>query len=125
MDARIVERALQTAEIEIAPLAFMRGRTLANAAIILDEAQNTTAMQMKMLLTRLGENSRMMITGDPSQVDLPPGQTSGLAEAVRLLENVEGIGHVAFTAADVVRHELVARIVEAYDKAAARQRERP
>ncbi|HVU41965.1 MAG: PhoH family protein [Xanthobacteraceae bacterium] len=125
MDARIVERALQTTEIEIAPLAFMRGRTLANAAIILDEAQNTTAMQMKMLLTRLGENSRMMVTGDPSQVDLPPGQTSGLADAVRLLENVEGIGHVAFTAADVIRHELVARIVNAYDKAAARKRERP
>jgi len=122
MDARIVERALQTAEIEIAPLAFMRGRTLSNAAIILDEAQNTTAMQMKMLLTRLGENSRMMVTGDPSQVDLPPGQTSGLADAVRLLENIEGIGHVAFTAADVVRHELVGRIVAAYDKAAARKR---
>ena len=96
MDARIVERALQTTEIEIAPLAFMRGRTLSNAAIILDEAQNTTAMQMKMLLTRLGENSRMVVTGDPSQVDLPPGQTSGLADAVRLLEGVEGIGHVSF-----------------------------
>ncbi len=125
MDARIVERALQTTEIEIAPLAFMRGRTLSNAAIILDEAQNTTTMQMKMLLTRLGENSRMMVTGDPSQVDLPPGQTSGLAEAVRLLEGVDGIGHVAFTAADVIRHELVARIVEAYDRAAAGKRERP
>jgi len=125
MDARIVERALQTTEIEIAPLAFMRGRTLSNAAIILDEAQNTTAMQMKMLLTRLGENSRMMVTGDPSQVDLPPGQTSGLADAVRLLQNIEGIGYVAFTAADVIRHELVARIVEAYDKAAERKRERP
>ena len=125
MDARIVERALQTTEIEIAPLAFMRGRTLSNAAVILDEAQNTTAMQMKMLLTRLGENSRMIVTGDPSQVDLPPGQTSGLADAVRLLENIEGIGHVAFTAADVIRHELVARIVDAYDKAAARKRERP
>ncbi len=125
MDARIVERALQTTEIEIAPLAFMRGRTLSNAAIILDEAQNTTAMQMKMLLTRLGENSRMVVTGDPSQVDLPPGQTSGLSEAVRLLDGIEGIGHVAFTAADVIRHELVARIVEAYDKAAAAKRERP
>ena len=124
MDARIVERALQTTEIEIAPLAFMRGRTLSNAAVILDEAQNTTAMQMKMLLTRLGENSRMVVTGDPSQVDLPPGQTSGLAEAVRLLEGVEGIGHVTFTAADVIRHELVARIVEAYDKADAAKRER-
>jgi phosphate starvation-inducible protein PhoH and related proteins len=124
MDARIVERALQTTEIEIAPLAFMRGRTLSNAAIILDEAQNTTAMQMKMLLTRLGENSRMVVNGDPSQVDLPPGQTSGLAEAVRLLEGIDGIAHIAFTAADVIRHELVARIVEAYDKAAAAKRER-
>jgi phosphate starvation-inducible PhoH-like protein len=117
MDARIVERALQGGEIEIAPLAFMRGRTLSNAAIILDEAQNTTSMQMKMFLTRLGENSHMIVTGDPSQVDLPPGQTSGLAEAVRLLSDVEGVGHVAFTAADVIRHELVARIVEAYDNA--------
>ena len=124
MDARIVERALQTTEIEIAPLAFMRGRTLSNAAVILDEAQNTTSMQMKMMLTRLGENSRMVVTGDPSQVDLPPGQTSGLAEAVRLLEGIDGIGHVAFTAADVIRHELVTRIVEAYDRA-ARKRERP
>jgi phosphate starvation-inducible PhoH-like protein len=103
----------------------MRGRTLANAAVILDEAQNTTAMQMKMLLTRLGENSRMIVTGDPSQVDLPPGQTSGLADAVRLLEGIEGIGHVRFTSADVIRHELVARIVEAYDAAAAHKRERP
>jgi phosphate starvation-inducible PhoH-like protein len=81
-------------------------------------------MQMKMMLTRLGENSRMVVTGDPSQVDLPSGQTSGLAEAVRLLDGVEGIGHVPFTSADVIRHELVARIVEAYDKAASRQRER-
>jgi len=118
MDPRIVERALQSGEIEIAPLAFMRGRTLANAAVILDEAQNTTSMQMKMFLTRLGENSRMIVTGDPSQVDLPFGQTSGLAEAVRLLANVEGIGHVVFTAADVIRHELVTRIVEAYDRVA-------
>ena len=111
---------MQTGEIEIAPLAFMRGRTLSNAVVILDEAQNTTAMQMKMFLTRLGENSRMIVTGDPSQVDLPPGQISGLAEAMRLLDGVEGIGHVAFTAEDVVRHELVARIVAAYDKADAR-----
>jgi phosphate starvation-inducible protein PhoH and related proteins len=122
MDARIVERALQTGEIEIAPLAFMRGRTLTNAVIILDEAQNTTSMQMKMFLTRLGENSRMIVTGDPSQVDLPPGQASGLAEAVRLLDGVEGIGHSAFTAADVIRHELVGRIVAAYDKESARKR---
>jgi phosphate starvation-inducible protein PhoH and related proteins len=123
MDARIVERAMQTGEIEIAPLAFMRGRTLSNSAIILDEAQNTSVMQMKMLLTRLGENSRMVVTGDPSQVDLPPGQASGLADAVRLLDGVEGIGHVRFTVADVIRHELVARIVEAYDNDAAKKRE--
>jgi phosphate starvation-inducible protein PhoH and related proteins len=119
MDPRIVERALQAGEIEIAPLAFMRGRTLSNAAVILDEAQNTTSMQMKMFLTRLGENSRMIVTGDPSQVDLPSGQTSGLAEAVKLLKDVEGVGHVVFTHEDVVRHELVARIVAAYDKASA------
>jgi phosphate starvation-inducible PhoH-like protein len=123
MDARIVERALQTGEFEVAPLAFMRGRTLSNACVILDEAQNTTSMQMKMFLTRLGENSRMIVTGDPSQVDLPSGQTSGLAEAVRLLADVKGIAQVTFTADDVVRHELVARIVDAYDKAAARKRE--
>ena len=122
MDARIVERALQTGEIEIAPLAFMRGRTLSNAAIILDEAQNTTAMQMKMFLTRLGENARMIVTGDPSQVDLPAGQRSGLDDALALLTDIEGVGHVRFTAEDVVRHELVARIVEAYDRASARRR---
>ena len=116
MDVRVVERALEAGDIEIAPLAFMRGRTLANACVILDEAQNTTSMQMKMFLTRLGENSRMIVTGDPSQVDLPNGQVSGLAEAVRLLDGVEGIGHVAFGAQDVIRHELVQRIVEAYDR---------
>ena len=115
MDSRIVERGLQSGEIEIAPLAFMRGRTLTNAAIILDEAQNTTSMQMKMFLTRLGENSRMIITGDPSQVDLPNGQPSGLAEAAKLLDGVEGIAQVRFQAQDVIRHELVARIVAAYE----------
>jgi len=115
MDARIVERALQSGEIEIAPLAFMRGRTLTNAAIILDEAQNATSMQMKMFLTRLGENSRMIVTGDPSQVDLPNGQPSGLAEAAKLLDGVEGIAQVRFSAEDVIRHELVARIVAAYE----------
>jgi phosphate starvation-inducible PhoH-like protein len=124
MDMRIVERALQGGEIEIAPLAFMRGRTLHNAAVILDEAQNTTSMQMKMFLTRLGENSRMIVTGDPSQIDLPPGQTSGLSEAMRLLANVEGIGHVAFKNEDVIRHELVAKIVAAYDRAASQQKSR-
>ncbi|HET9718031.1 MAG TPA: PhoH family protein [Pseudolabrys sp.] len=122
MDPRIVERALQAGEIEIAPLAFMRGRTLSNAAVILDEAQNTTSMQMKMFLTRLGENSRMIVTGDPSQVDLLHGQKSGLSEAVSLLARVEGVGHVAFTHNDVIRHELVARIVEAYDSDNARER---
>jgi phosphate starvation-inducible PhoH-like protein len=113
-----VERAITTGVIEIAPLAFMRGRTLANAAIILDEAQNTTSMQMKMFLTRLGENSKMIITGDPSQIDLPGGQVSGLVEALGILRDVQGIATVTFTSADVVRHRLVARIVEAYDQAA-------
>jgi phosphate starvation-inducible PhoH-like protein len=112
-----VERDLELGTIEIAPLAFMRGRTLSHSFVILDEAQNTTSMQMKMFLTRLGEGSRMVITGDPSQIDLPPGQTSGLDEAVRLLDNVEGIEAVHFSAADVVRSELVARIVAAYDGA--------
>ncbi|MGE0845295.1 MAG: PhoH family protein [Flavobacteriaceae bacterium] len=112
-----VERGLQTNAIEIAPLAFMRGRTLANAAVILDEAQNCTPMQMKMFLTRLGEGSRMIVTGDPTQVDLPPGHESGLADAVRRLTGVAGVGILAFKAADVVRHPLVQRIVEAYEGA--------
>jgi phosphate starvation-inducible PhoH-like protein len=103
--------------IEIAPLAFMRGRTLTNALVLLDEAQNTTSMQMKMFLTRLGEGSRMIITGDPTQIDLPPGQKSGLVEAIRILNGVEGIARVTFKDQDVVRHDLVRRIVTAYDKA--------
>jgi phosphate starvation-inducible protein PhoH and related proteins len=111
-----VERDLETGVIEIAPLAFMRGRTLANAYVILDEAQNTTSMQMKMFLTRLGENSKMVVTGDPSQVDLPFGMTSGLEEAIKLLDGVDGIEAVRFTGADVVRRDLVARIVNAYDR---------
>ena len=116
-----VERALTAGTIEIAPLAFMRGRTLANAAIILDEAQNTTSMQMKMFLTRIGENSKMIVTGDPSQIDLPPvgtrgGMVSGLVEALNVLEDVDGVVQVRFVAADVVRHHLVAKIVEAYDR---------
>ncbi len=110
-----VEKDLETGIIEIAPLAFMRGRTLAHSFVILDEAQNTTSMQMEMFLTRHGEGSRMVVTGDPTQIDLPPGQKSGLEEAVRLLENVAGIDVTQFTAADVVRSELVARIVAAYD----------
>jgi phosphate starvation-inducible PhoH-like protein len=119
MDGRIVERGLQTGMIEVAPLAFMRGRTLTSACVLLDEAQNATSMQMKMFLTRLGEGSRMIITGDPTQTDLPPGQKSGLSEAVSLLTGLEGIGHVRFTGADVVRHDLVRRIVDAYEGKAA------
>jgi phosphate starvation-inducible protein PhoH and related proteins len=118
MEARHVERGLTTGMIEIAPLAFMRGRTLTNAVVLLDEAQNTTSMQMKMFLTRLGENSRMIINGDPSQIDLPPGQRSGLVEATSILDGVEGIGRVVFKEGDVVRHDMVRRIVTAYDKAA-------
>ncbi|HRQ27986.1 MAG TPA: PhoH family protein [Hyphomicrobium sp.] len=114
-----VERDLEQGVIEIAPLAFMRGRTLANAFVILDEAQNTTSMQMKMFLTRLGENSKMVITGDPSQIDLPPGMTSGLEEAVSFLKGVDGITAVRFQTQDVVRRDLVARIVAAYDRAGA------
>jgi phosphate starvation-inducible PhoH-like protein len=117
MEARHVERGLQTGMIEIAPLAFMRGRTLANAVVLLDEAQNTTSMQMKMFLTRLGEGSRMIVNGDPTQIDLPPGQKSGLIEAVRILSGVEGIGRIIFREGDVVRHDLVRRIVTAYDAA--------
>ncbi len=112
-----VERSLESGIIEVAPLAFMRGRTLANALVILDEAQNTTSMQMKMFLTRMGENSKMIITGDPSQVDLPPGQKSGLVEALDLLAGIEGVNISRFTYQDVVRHPLVARIVRAYDGA--------
>jgi phosphate starvation-inducible PhoH-like protein len=117
-----VERDLSSGVIEIAPLAFMRGRTLANAYVILDEAQNTTSMQMKMFVTRLGENSKMVVTGDPSQIDLPPGQRSGLDEAIELLEGVAGIEVVRFTSLDVVRRDLVTRIVEAYDRAAPKRR---
>ncbi|WP_420103225.1 PhoH family protein [Bosea sp. (in: a-proteobacteria)] len=123
MEARHVERGLQTGMIEIAPLAFMRGRTLSNAVVLLDEAQNATSMQMKMFLTRLGEGSRMIITGDPSQIDLPPGQRSGLVEAVKLLKDVEGIGYARFEEGDVVRHELVRRIVMAYETQARRERD--
>ncbi|TAF64713.1 MAG: PhoH family protein [Cytophagales bacterium] len=102
--------------IEIAPLAYMRGRTLSNAFVLLDEAQNTTPMQMKMFLTRMGMNSKMIITGDKSQIDLPPRQKSGLLEALRILQNVEGIGFVELDGRDVLRHRLVRNIVRAYDK---------
>jgi phosphate starvation-inducible protein PhoH and related proteins len=115
LPAEQVERRLETGEIEIAPLAFMRGRTLSNAFIIIDEAQNTTPMQMKMLLTRLGENARMIVTGDLTQIDLPRSEASGLREATGILKGVEGIGVVEFEKKDVVRHPLVARMVEAYE----------
>ena len=105
---------LEKGTIEVAPLAYMRGRTLADAFVILDEAQNTSTGQMRMLLTRLGENSRMVVTGEPTQVDLPAGQLSGLEEAARVLEGVEGIAICRLTAADVVRHPLVQRLVQAY-----------
>ena len=111
-----VQRLFEKQTIEIAPLAYMRGRTLNNAFVILDEAQNTTPEQMKMFLTRIGFGSKAVVTGDPSQVDLPRGQTSGLAHAVRVLEDVQGIAKTVFTSRDVVRHPLVARIVDAYDQ---------
>jgi len=111
-----VAKLLLSGEIEVAPLAFMRGRTLTSAFIILDEAQNTTPVQMKMALTRMGENSRMVVTGDLSQVDLPRGTKSGLEDALETLGNIKGVGRVSFTHRDVVRHDLVTRIVEAYDK---------
>jgi phosphate starvation-inducible protein PhoH and related proteins len=123
MDARMVERGMLTGMIEIAPLAFMRGRTLTNAVVLLDEAQNATTMQMKMFLTRLGEGSRMVVTGDPSQTDLPSGQKSGLSDAIRLLSGAEGIAHVTFKDVDVVRHDLVRRIVAAYEAGARAQTE--
>ena len=102
--------------IEIAPLAFMRGRTLSNAYVILDEAQNTTPMQIKMFLTRLGLNAKMIITGDMSQVDLPTKQKSGLKESLAILKDVKGIGVVSLDGADVVRHKVVRRVIEAYER---------
>jgi len=116
LPAEQVERRIASGEIEIAPIAFMRGRTLGDAFVILDEAQNTTPAQMKMFLTRFGQNSRMVICGDPNQTDLPGGVgASGLADATTRLEGVEGISLCRFTAADVVRHPIVGRIVEAYE----------
>ena len=114
-----VTKAFERNALEIAPLAFMRGRTLNNAFVILDEAQNTTPEQMKMFLTRIGFGSKCVVTGDISQIDLPRSQPSGLVEAERVLRRVKGIAHTRFTSADVVRHPLVARIIDAYD--AARQ----
>ena len=119
MPADKVDRMLASGEIEIAPLAFMRGRTLTSAHVIIDEAQNTTPVQMKMVLTRLGQNSHMVITGDLSQIDLPTAQPSGLAEAVRLLDNTRGVGIIHLAGGDVVRHPVVARILQAYESGQA------
>lgn len=116
---RMVEKRREDGGIEVAPLAFMRGRTLRDAFVIIDEAQNATISQMHMVLTRLGERSTMAVTGDPSQVDLPSGQPSGLAHALRILTDVPGVAQVRFTGADVQRHPLVGRIIEAYDADAA------
>ncbi|WP_347311498.1 PhoH family protein [Defluviimonas sp. SAOS-178_SWC] len=116
LPAKQVLKLIEEKRIEIAPLAFMRGRTLSNAFVVLDEAQNATTMQMKMFLTRLGEGSRMVITGDRTQVDLPKGVFSGLSDAERILDGVKGVSFNYFTAKDVVRHPLVARIIEAYDR---------
>ena len=116
MPGEKVERKIAAGEIEIAPLAFMRGRTLSRAYIILDEAQNAGVGQMKMFLTRLGDGARMAVTGDPSQVDLPPGQASGLEDAAALLADTPGVAHLRFAGDDVVRHDLVKRIVEAYNR---------
>ncbi|MDQ0465203.1 phosphate starvation-inducible PhoH-like protein [Caulobacter ginsengisoli] len=116
-----LRRRRDKGEIEVAPVAFMRGRTLAHAFVIVDEAQNLSRLQMKMVLTRLGEGARMAVTGDPSQIDLLNARDSGLAHAVAILEGVEGVGVTRFTAADVVRHPLVARIVDAYDADAAKR----
>jgi len=121
LPAEQVKKRLESGEIEIAPLAFMRGRTLGNAFVILDEAQNTTPMQMKMFLTRLGEGGRMAVTGDITQIDLPSGTRSGLRDALDILQGVEGVRFVHFTDADVVRHPMVARIIRAYDRAEAQR----
>ena len=115
LPAKQVQKLLEEKRIEIAPLAFMRGRTLSNAFVVLDEAQNATAMQMKMFLTRLGEGSRMVVTGDRTQIDLPRGVPSGLQEAERILKGVKAVSFNYFTSKDVVRHPLVARIIEAYE----------
>ncbi len=120
MGAEQLRRRRDRGEIEVAPIAFMRGRTLSHAYVIVDEAQNTTRLQMKMVLTRLGEGARMAVTGDPTQVDLVNGNDSGLSHATRILEGVKGVAVARFEASDVVRHPLVERIVKAYDADAAR-----
>ena len=122
LHADYVERRIGAGDIEIAPIAFMRGRTLARSAVILDEAQNATTAQMKMFLTRLGEGAHMAVTGDPSQTDLPAGEMSGLKDALGVLSGVKGVAETHFEAADVVRHPLVSRIIAAYDRRDAAQR---
>ena len=117
LPANQVAKKMESGEIEIAPLAFMRGRTLSDSFVILDEAQNTTPIQMKMFLTRLGQNARMVVTGDLSQIDLPLGVSSGLLDATSRLKNVTGVSFIEFSEKDVVRHALVARIIRAYDAA--------
>ena len=117
LPADMVDKKLESGEIEIAPLAYMRGRTLSHSVVILDEAQNTTSMQMKMFLTRLGEGSRMIINGDLTQTDLPRGVKSGLLDAIQTLKSVSDIAFVTFSEKDVVRHGLVSKIVKAYEKA--------
>ena len=116
MPADRVEKKIQAGEIEIAPLAFMRGRTFTNSFVIVDEAQNTTAVQMKMVLTRIGQGSRMVINGDLSQVDLPIGQTSGLKESKKILSKIQDINVIYLNANDVIRHPIVAKIIKAYDE---------
>jgi phosphate starvation-inducible protein PhoH and related proteins len=123
MPAEMLKKRMETGEIEVAPLAFMRGRTLKHAFVILDEAQNTTPVQMKMFLTRMGEGTHMVIAGDLSQIDLPVGARSGLRDALDTLEGLPGIGVCRFDKRDVVRHPLVARIVDAYDQRAAAEKD--
>ena len=123
LPAERVERLLEQGVIEIAPLAFMRGRTLNDAFVILDEAQNTTTEQMKMFLTRLGYGSKAVVTGDITQIDLPPGRTSGVKQALQVLRNVSGVSMIYFTERDVVRHRLVQVIVRAYEELAPTERD--
>ncbi|WP_313446665.1 PhoH family protein, partial [Brevundimonas sp.] len=125
LGAEDVQRRRDKGEIEAAPIAFMRGRTLSHAFVIVDEAQNTSRLQMKMVLTRLGEGARMVVTGDPSQIDLLNPRDSGLAHALRILDGVQGVGILKFEASDVVRHAMVERIVRAYDADAAKGRPTP
>lgn len=124
LPAMKLQEYIENRVIQIAPLAFMRGRTLNDAVVILDEAQNTTTAQIKMFLTRMGWNTKMMVTGDPTQIDLAPSQRSGLTEASRILRDVKGIAFIDMQQEDIVRHKLVSRIVAAYDKDSAARKEK-